>query len=254
MTASYFSANQLLGLKLRTHDDAKVGLLDLMLDTEQWIVRFLIADADAWAPSRGVLLGVRTAAGLDEVRGELNLDLSMEALRSNPLMTSDGGLDTRQEDGTPPPAWEAHWRAEIAPEVGLDPPPAPIDELESEVISTLGADHDFSADRWARAETLRRITGETADGRAVRVMDLLIDNTDWALAYLDIAVGPGDSGRMADRARSTTRCLVPRQCIDWLNQDAETLHLSVWEEELRNARLQPDPVAGGDRQVRILDV
>jgi hypothetical protein len=48
MRDSYYSANQSRGFKLRTRDDSEIGLVDLMVPEEQWIVRFLIADADAW--------------------------------------------------------------------------------------------------------------------------------------------------------------------------------------------------------------
>ena len=252
MTDNYLSANRLLGFKLRTLDEVSVGLRDLILDEEQWIVRYLVADAAAWAPHRGVLVTMRSVTGLDEVRGELSLNLYAEALGANAFVASGDGLDGVPEDGSPPPARRTPWRAEIAADLAVDPPPLPIHDLDRELTSMSGADPDFSAARWVRAETLRRIAGETADGVAVRVIDMLIDSADWAVTYLDV-VGPDDNNRQADRARSTIRCLVPRQCIDYLNWDAETLHLAVWQQEMWDADLQPNPAAGGGTPVRILD-
>ena len=253
MTNSYFTATQLLDSKLRTLDGTAVGLLDLMLDTDQWMVRFLVADADAWAPNRGVLVSTDSVADLNEASGDLELDLPTQVLRSSPVLTSSDRLDASQAQDAPPPAWDAHWRAEVVPEQGVDPPPAPVDDAESAVLSALDADYDFSADRWIRAESLRRAAGQTANGAAVRVMDLVIDNTDWGVPYLDIAFGPDSSGGIAARARSSSRCLVPRECIDWVDRRSETLYLAVWEDELRNAPLRPEPSsASGDKQVRML--
>jgi hypothetical protein len=247
MTDSYYSANRLLGLKLRTVDDLSVGLTDLMIDMNEWVVRFLIAEADAWAPSRRVLVFANAVTDLDEARGELNLELDADGLRSSPGISADGRLDQLTEQASPAPVWQAHWRAEIAPEAGLDPPPPPVDERESELTAALDDEADFSAEPWIRAETLRRTAGETADGVAVRISDLLIDSTDWTVAFLDIALGTGD------RTRSESRALIPRACIDWFERDTDTLHLAAWEDEMRTAKLQPDPVAGSTERVRIVN-
>jgi hypothetical protein len=88
MTSSYFTATQLLDSKLRTLDGTAVGLLDLMLDTDQWMVRFLVADADAWAPNRGVLVSTDSVADLHEASGDLELDLPTHVLRSSPVLTA----------------------------------------------------------------------------------------------------------------------------------------------------------------------
>jgi hypothetical protein len=102
-----------------------------------------------------------------------------------------------------------------------------------------------------RADTLRGMLAETVDGSLLRIRDLLIDDSDWSLAYLDLlrADGPGSRGGQGE----ALRCLLGRNGIDWLNRRAQTLHLAVWMQELRKAPAGRLPVAGGaDTPVRIL--
>jgi len=254
MTESYLSANQLLGSTLRTLDDVGVGVTDLILNTEDWSVRFLVAEADAWAPNKKVLVAATSVTGVDEQRRALGLDLTADTLRAHPLVISDDdGPYELQREALPRPEWEGHWRAEMQPELASDAPPIPMDSVEVEITDLLGMDPDFSAERWTRADVLLRSASETADGDAARVIDLLIDNTDWALTYLRVALGPSGSGRPVDAAGATTECLIPRRCIDWLDAEAETLHLAIFEQELRDAPLQPDPTAGSSTQVRMFE-
>jgi len=231
MTDSYLSATNLLGFKLSTIDDASAGLMDLILDTKRWGVRFLTAEADAWAPDRDVLIMPSSVAGVNEAERELELAMEAETLRSSPLVAPDeelGGL----EDGWLPPAWQAQWRAEMDPEQAVDAPPAPVDETLAEITAELGAEPDLGADRWVRASRLRRIACETADGVSLRITDLLIDDADWELAYLELTLAPEHA---QEDAHSTSRHLVPRRSIDWLNRDTETLHLAITEQELSEA-------------------
>lgn len=173
------------------------------------------------------------------------------------MATEDGLAGFGDEDALPPD-WAAHWRAEIDPEDVVDPPPAPADKVESEVAADLGAETDLSADGVLRAETLLGWTVETADGVALTLNDLVFDDRDWALAYLDLSMGGRNTTAggtaAADPHGSEQQCLVPRQSIDWLDPAEETLHLAVGAQELRAASAKPSPVAFDERaQVRVYE-
>jgi hypothetical protein len=245
MNQTFLSMNTLFGWRLRTTDGMTAGLQDALLDTESWTVQMLLAEAEAWAPERELLLAPRMVTGYDEGRAEIDLDTDSETLRSSPRMAAEDGVAGVGDEDALPPSWDAHWRAEIDPEEAIDPPPAPTDELDNEIAADLGIETDLSLDDLMRTETLLECSAETADGVSLTINDLVIDDRDWALAYLDIGIGARDGSE---------QCLVSRQSIDWLNLDAGILHLAVWAQELRSAPAMPSPVAADRRaQVRVYD-
>lgn len=258
MNQSYLSVSHLFGWRVRTTDGMTAGLRDVLVDTEHWTIRLLAAEAEAWAPERELLIAPRMVAGYDEARAELDLDADAETLRSSPAMAAEDGLAGFGDEDALPPDWDAHWRAEIDPDEGVGPPPAPTDEIGSEVAADLGAETDLSADDVLCAETLFGWAAETADGVALTINDLVFDDRDWALAYLDVSIGASSAkayGAAAAGSRGSEQpCLVPRQSIDWLNRVGETLRLAVWAQELRTAPTMPSPVAFDERaQVRVYE-
>lgn len=127
--------------------------------------------------------------------------------------------------------------AAVAPENANDPPAPPAPE-NTRVVSD-GATEDAMVDSsgFVLWEELRGSRVEKADGRHLQLMDLLIDDSDWSVAYLEVAFGSDSGQRLAERTRSATRCLVPSRSIDCLNSRAGVLNLAVWADELRRAPL-----------------
>ena len=258
MNQSFLSVNTLLGWRLRTTDGMTAGLRDALVDTENWSIRLLVAEAEGWAPERELLVAPRMVAGYDEVRAELDLDADAETLRASPTMATEEGMAGFGDEEALPPDWGAHWRAEIDPEDAVDPPPPPADEIESEVAADLGAETDLSLDDMLRAENLLSWSVETDDGVALTINDLVFDDRDWALAYLDVTISaPSASSTQepaAGRRDSKEQCLVPRQSIDGLNPAEQTLYLAVGGQELRGAQRVSSPVAFDQRaQVRVYE-
>ena len=246
MSERYLSANRLLESRFRTIDGATVVLRDLILDAASWEVAFLAAEVEGWAPGRQVLLLPGDIARVDEAGGAVALALDAPALRVSPSLVAGSELGGVGADVAPPRRWRSRWAAGAEPERRGDArPPAP-DPVEIPAMRTGDA-----ADM-IRAETLCSFGVETADGATLRLLDLLLDDTTWTLAFLELAVGPKSDGRIAERVRQATRCLVPRRDIDWVNRRGQTLHLAVWGDELRSAPLGPHPAAEKGAQVRTL--
>jgi hypothetical protein len=247
MSARYLSANTLLECRLRTTDGGTAVLRDFVIDASAWTIAFLAAEVEGWVPDRHVLLLPGDVAGVDEARSEIELSLDAASLRASPTLAAGNDLASLDADMAPPAGWESQWAAETDPESTAEAPATAPDPVEPRAMD-LGDSAEL-----IRADTLRGYGVETADGVEVRMLDLLIDDADWSLAYLELAVGPNGKGRTADRVRTATRCLVPRRSIDWLNRGGETLHIAVWAEELRNAELIPHPAAPDHgAQVRML--
>jgi len=250
MNQSLLSAEFLLGCRLRTADGADAGLTDLILDTEQWSVQFLAVDAQQWALDRDLVLTPRLLSGVDEARSEFTLDLTGAELRASPQLDMDdegfAGFDNAEETT---PAWRRHWQAEMQPEGGIDPPPPPAEE--DEVAADLGAETQVSAEQLVRMDVLRTLAIRTTDGVALRLEDLLIDDSDWSLAYLQTVL-PADAGADAH----DLRCLVPRQGIQVLDRAGESLYVGVSSQQLRAAPSEPLPAttAPDDATAQVLSL
>lgn len=250
MHSTYRSAETLLACRLVTQDGFEARLTDLILDARDWHVRFLAVDAQNWALDRDALLTPRILGTIDEVRGRIGINLTAEELKASPLLDVGSGRAGFAEAGVlTPPHWREHWRARIAPEAGLDPPPPPVHAAET--APDLGAETALSADQMIGADNLRGLRAETADGSELRILDLLIDDTDWSVAYFDLRRA-ADRGARGREVRPL-RCLLPPSGVDWLNPKTETLYLNVFIQELRDAPTQRLPVAGGaGTAVRVL--
>ena len=252
MHPSFRSAETLLGCRLLTRDGFEAGLTDLILDTQAWRVRFLAVDAQTWALDRDALLTPRIIADIDAARRLISVDLTAADLKASPLLDVGAGLGGFGNAGMPrPPHWREHWRARVAPEAGMPPPPPPAHA--GETAADLSAETELSADQLIRVDTLRGLRAETADGSELRIQDVLIDDTHWTVAYFDL-LRTADRGARG-REPGPLRCLLPPGAVDWLSPKAETLYLTVFIQELRDARTQRMPVAGGaETSVRVLDV
>jgi hypothetical protein len=234
MTERYLSANRLLACNLRTTDGGKAVLRDLVIDTEAWSVDFLAAEVEGWAPDREVLLLPGDVAAVDAVRGEVALSLDAPTLRASPSLTAGSRLGGLDADTAPPAGWHSQWAADADPAGRGENPSSAPDPVQRRALQP-GDGGDL-----IRAETLRGYAVETADGMRLRPLDLLIDDADWSVAYLEVAVAPAGSGRALDEG---IRCIVPRRAIDWLNRSAAILHIAVWGDELREGDLVPHPAA-----------
>jgi hypothetical protein len=252
-TAHYLSANRVLAFRLRTVDDARAGVMGLLVDTDAWRVPFLSADAAAWAPGRQVLVSVATIGGIDEPAGEIGVALDAPFLRSGPTLEAGKVPAEISARTAPPPGWEQHWQAAVAPENATDPPSPPAPESTHVVSDGASEDAMIDSSSFVPWEELRGSRVETADGQHLQLMDLLIDDSDWSVTYLEVAFGPDSGQRVAAPARPAPRCLVPSGSIDWLNRRAGVLNLAVRADELRRAPLAPHPSPGGEeRQVHLL--
>jgi len=247
MSQNYLSAKRLLECRLRTTDGAWATLQDLIIVTGVWEVGFLAAEVEGWVPDRQVLLLPADVAGVDSARGEIELALDAPALRASPTLAAGPDLSSLDADMAPPGGWRDQWAADADPEgTGQTPPLAP-DPVEPRALDLAeGAEV-------IRADTLRGYAVETPDGDKLHILDLLVDDADWSIALVELAMKAEGERRAAGRAEQTARCLVARGDLDWLDRSSQKLHIAVWADELRSAPLIPHPAAtGGGAKVRML--
>lgn len=242
MEKTYLKAGDLIGCRVRTLDGESAALRDLVVDLRTWAVRYLAAETDAWAPGNQVLVATRSLAGVDEPSREIAVDLTFEQLRNSPSLASDSPI-TRdfEENYYRHYGWEDQWQADIDAET-VEEPPGPTAPPAEEPMP---AEANPDMPGLGRYEELRTWLGETSDGALVRPLQLLVDDADWTLPYLEV---------LMDDLPIRERFLVARALVAWADPPAQRLHLAVTGEALRQAPLRPYPAAGEEGcEVRTLE-
>jgi hypothetical protein len=244
MSKRYLKTGGLIGYQLATLDEGTAVLRDLVLDLREWVVRYLSVEADAWTPGHEVLVVPRAVTEIDEVTGTIGVELTIEQLRNSPALAAGSPiLRDFEENIYRYSGWEDYWSSEIDPETAEAPPLATGPPTEEPRPGEANAD----APGLIRLEELLTWAGETSDGWPIRPIEILLDDTDWTLPYLEILVSAGDGSNPEHLLLRTT-------LVAWADPEAQRLYLAVEAAELKDAPSKPSPAAGEeDRKIRILD-
>ena len=248
------SVNALLAAPARTADGEAAPIVDLLLGTDDWAVRYLRLAAASAAPGCHAVLPVSAVQTVDRA-GEVRLRLDAAALALASTVPAETDVlsfaDAAQlqamlagaDEAQPPGTGELRALAD----------PSEADPGSLKAPSSAGQEAVQVAPDLISLSGLLAFGVETADGAPVRLMDMLLDRPAWRLAYLEVSVGPDAGKRIAERVQTATRCLVPVRGIDWVHRDARMLYLAVWADELRRAELVRHPHDdSGERRVRAL--
>jgi hypothetical protein len=255
MTKQLLSASGLLAARVRTTDGEAAPIDDLLLGTDAWMLRFLLADAAPRAPGRRSVVSAAAVGAVDE-GGEVRLRIDAAALAGLPTIDTEAVVVSFAQAVSMQAVLNGTAEARSQPRQVSDKTSPRIDAGARAGAPPEGDNHGAAGGTTSDLISLSALLTfgvETADGAPVRLMDALLDRDDWRLVYLELSVGPDASRRIAERVRTATRCLLPMRDIDWLHRDARMLYLAVWADELRRARLSKHPAdATGDRVIHVL--
>jgi hypothetical protein len=234
------SAVDLIGCRLIAIDESVGAVRDLVVDTDTWVLRYLVVGADDWAPDHEVLVVPRSLAGIDEVDEEITVDLTAEQVRNSPSLAVDSPV-TRdfEENWYRHYGWEDYWSAEIDAESTPEPPVPPAPPAEEPFPEEANAD----LPGLQRLENLRLWGAETRDGKPLHLLDLLIDDADWSIDFLEIEL-------MSDAG--SEHCLVGLSLVAEIDPVAERWYLAVDAQKLQQAPRQQHPAGLGETEVRML--
>jgi len=241
MQKSYLKAADLIGYGVRTTDEGEAGLRDLVIDAALWTVPYVLVDAEAWAPGHDVLVALRSLAAVDEAARAMDVELTLEEVRDSPTLATDAPVARDYEEN-----WYRHegWEEQWSVEASTVDASEPVEPASPPVEEPLPGEVNAQGPGLVRFEELRLWQGETSDGEAVKPVDLLVDDSDWSVAYVEVELDAGEA---------TESCLVERTLIGVLDRETERLYLDAAASALRDAPLRSYPGAGEEREVRILE-
>ena len=241
MRETKLKGTDLVGYRVHATDGEAGALKDLLIDAGDWSVRYLAVDAEAWAPQEEVLVVPRSLTEIDEARRELAVDLTAEEVRESPSLAAGAPVDRDfEENWYRHHGWEAYWREEVAEEADAEPPTPPGPPVDE----AMAADSDPDAPALLRFGNLGRCRGETSDGAPVTIADVLVDDNEWTVDYLEVEV---------ENLPVRERCLVDVGLVDGVDEDEDCVYLAVAADALRSAPRRPHPGVGEDCEVRLVE-
>lgn len=103
------SLDTVIGYALHATDGTLGAVDDLLVDTEEWVVRYLVADTRRWLPSHSVLLELDDLGAIDGAREEIRVDLTRDEVKHATEYHPSGGLPRDEPETLPDFGSPRYW-------------------------------------------------------------------------------------------------------------------------------------------------
>lgn len=211
------TGKELRGTHLMATDGSIGTVKDLILDGDQWLVRYLVIDTGKWLPGKKVLISpqaVRTPAGRD---GDLPVSLSKDQVYHSPDIDEAQPVSRLAEISLHKHYnWNPYWASAFAP------PPPPAMAASSEELQEAEAE----AATGSHLRSLKEITGytaETSGGAVGHVEDVVLDDDMTTVRHFVIDTGHWFSGR---------KVLIPPTAVRQVSWAESKVTLSLGKDEV----------------------
>ncbi|GGF54702.1 hypothetical protein [Alteromonas lipolytica] len=191
------------------------GCQDVLIDDDQWIVRYLVADTNTWLPlSRKVVISPVSINNADPASSKLSVEMSKEALRNSPALEAHQPVSREYESllfkyfgygyyWTGPGAWGEYAHPlelvnnvrEIAEPAGEDNSHLrSCDELTGYAIALSDGeaghleDLVFQLPQWSAADLIINLNDWLPGGKRVRVDCRHVVSIDWATHTIKLEI------------------------------------------------------------------
>ncbi len=92
------SAKELVAYYIQAEDDEIGHVDDVLLDDDNWVVRYLVVDTRNWLPGKKVLVAVDWIREVSWLDTKVFVDLTKERIRNGPEYNSSGNVDRMYEE------------------------------------------------------------------------------------------------------------------------------------------------------------
>ena len=175
-----WSLESLLGFAIHEKDGDLGKVHDFYFDAESWIIRDLVVETGRWFQRKRVLISAAIVAQDGWEKRKFCVPLTKEQVRNSPPIDTDAPVSRQHEiEMQSHYGWPAYWTME--PYV-LIPPPEPV-ARDVQNRTSLGDPH---------LRSFRELTtyrAWTSDGFAGFVEDFYVDDANWTIIGLRVALG-----------------------------------------------------------------
>jgi hypothetical protein len=174
-----WSLDSLLGYAIHEQDGDLGKVHDFYFDDDTWTIRYLVVETGRWFHRKRVLIAASIVTQSGWEKRKFSVPLTKEQVRRSPLIDTDAPVSRQHEiEMQNHYGWPAYWTME--PYV-LVPPPEAVSPTTDR--TSLGDPH---------LRSFRELTtyrAWTSDGFAGFVEDLYVDDADWSISGLRVALG-----------------------------------------------------------------
>jgi len=165
--------------------DGRVGFEEqVFFDDEQWVVRYLVVDTEQPGGDRAVLISPMAVTAVDRDKSVINVDLTCRQVFSSPDVDTERPVSRQKEiEYSRYLNYPVYWGG-----VGLwlqEAAPAAL--IKAQRLSPNDAQKAGDDDVHLRSS--REVIGyrvRARDGRIGHVEDLILDESSWAIAYVEV--------------------------------------------------------------------
>jgi hypothetical protein len=179
------SVRALRGSTVQAPDGIIGRVRDLLFDDQEWLVRYLVVDLGRWLPNQKILLPPSVVVDAREKDRMIRVSITREQVQASPRIDDDLPVVLqRRAERRGRHNWALHLAGEaiaVVPELALP--------LDFEAVNRGGRPFD------PHLRTTRVAIGLRILARGVKagsVVDLVIDETTWAIRYLIVETGEGE--------------------------------------------------------------
>jgi hypothetical protein len=182
------------GARLVTLDGDIGRVKDLYFDDWNWVIRYLVADANAWLPGRLVLLSPHALGKLDQYENTLHLKLSRREIAASPPLDPQRPVSRQDESAYfRHYGWPAYWEGSEL--WGPSAQPMTARPPRRGEPGGRGQHHHRQENHLQSAQAVLNYHIQTTDGTIGHVTGFLADIKSWAIHQVVVETGDWLAGR-----------------------------------------------------------
>lgn len=161
--------------------DGEIGhLQEAYFDDASWRVRYFVVRTGGWLLGRDVLVAPRSVTGVDEQHQCLEVNVTRDKIKGSPPVGAEKPVSRHyEEEFFRYYEWERYWITETL--TGVPAPPASAAQVQSH---RLPAKPDQPGLR--SSDEVSGYSIHASDGQVGNVADLIIEDGDWSVRYLEV--------------------------------------------------------------------
>lgn len=242
------SVEELYGFTIEAADGRAGTVHDLYFDSQEWVVRYLVADTGGWLAGRKVLISPYAVKEADWDEAELRVRLTRTQVEGSPHIDLDKPVSRQQVVELHEYfGWPAYWGGSMT--MGTATPGvypmvmAGIAQVEEDMRAG-GPEETYRGD--PRLRSSRVVSGydiDAVDGEIGHVEDYLLDDKDWVIRYVVVDTRDWLPGR---------KVLVSPGWVEKVDWAETAVRVALTREQVKSSpEYDPDSPPSRDYEARL---